>query len=489
MAATANRSAPWMSVPLWAWYAAAGACLLGLYTLVVLNDGPTMVATPVFATGVTAGLVGMLLGIRVNDSSAWWPRLLAGGVAVNLIVTLLPAGAWPVTQPLYLLYYLLNVLALVLVVRRRTPDWDLPGVIDAAIVTIAAGLLSWVFLIGPILDVSDRHPAMRLLSIAYPLGDVLLVALATRLFLGGGRPSVAARVLACYLLLSILPDVLTALHDLLPQDPWIARMWNVSTVMWLAAALLVGLLGLHPSMRDLDAPKPAGSPDAGWGQLAGLALASLLAPATLFVQYLRDAPLHIPLICACCALILLLVIGRLAALVRVQRQMAVTDELTGLRTRRYFQEKLHNLPDPDRGTAVVLLDIDHFKRINDTYGHDGGDRVLREVALRLAGAVRRGDLAARYGGEEFAILLSSTTHDQALAVADRMHAAVRDRPCSAGPDVEVDVTVSAGVACLPTDVDDPGRLTLLADQFLYEAKAAGRDRVVSTRLRRLPESA
>ncbi|GAA2711921.1 GGDEF domain-containing protein [Actinoplanes palleronii] len=173
-------------------------------------------------------------------------------------------------------------------------------------------------------------------------------------------------------------------------------------------------------------------------------------------------------------------IGRLAGMVAVQRRMAVIDSLTGLHTRRYFQDALTGLAkSPHHGAAVVLLDIDHFKQVNDTYGHDGGDRALREVAHRLSRAVRPGDVLARYGGEEFAVLLPRTSPPEARRVADRIHRAVRERPVPVGPAAEITVTVSVGVASMPADVTEPDRLPLLADQLLYQAKGAGRDRVVS----------
>jgi diguanylate cyclase (GGDEF)-like protein len=206
-----------------------------------------------------------------------------------------------------------------------------------------------------------------------------------------------------------------------------------------------------------------------------------LAPAALLVQYLRGAPLYIPLICASCGLLFLLVIGRLAGLVAVQRRMAVTDALTGLRSRRYVDAALSGMAQRNSPRAgVLLLDIDHFKRVNDTYGHDDGDRTLSEVARRLSQAIRRGDVAARYGGEEFVVLLPDASPDDARMVADRILTAVRSEPIAVSGEATFTVTVSIGVACLPADVSEPGELLLLADQMLYLAKESGRDRVVTT---------
>jgi two-component system, cell cycle response regulator len=287
---------------------------------------------------------------------------------------------------------------------------------------------------------------------------------------------VALYSLTAYLALTVVPDTIHTLDTFAGTG----LGSPVVTLMWVVDSLLLGLTGMHPSMRDMDAPSATAAPDLGPLRLATLALASLLAPATLLVQYLRGAPLQVPLICASCGALFLLVIGRLAALVAVQRRMAVSDSLTGLRTRRYFQDSLAaQARSRHPGTAVVLLDVDHFKQVNDTYGHDGGDRVLREIARRVSGAIRPDDVAARYGGEEFAVLLPHTSPEAARAVAARIHAAVRDSPIPVDDTTAITVTVSVGVACSPIDLADPDRLTLLADRSLYDAKDAGRDCVVS----------
>jgi diguanylate cyclase (GGDEF)-like protein len=174
-----------------------------------------------------------------------------------------------------------------------------------------------------------------------------------------------------------------------------------------------------------------------------------------------------------------------ALLFRRVRDLATTDGLTGLFNRRHFFE----LAGPmigvrgryGRPLAVVMIDIDHFKAVNDTYGHSVGDVVLREVARRLSGTLRGTDLLCRYGGEEFAALLPETTGGQARDTARRLHAAVTTEPVPtpAGP---VDVTVSIGLSG-PTGVTageaDLEALLKRADEALYAAKRAGRNRVAS----------
>jgi diguanylate cyclase (GGDEF)-like protein len=158
---------------------------------------------------------------------------------------------------------------------------------------------------------------------------------------------------------------------------------------------------------------------------------------------------------------------------------AVRDGLTGLFNRRHFFEIGERRVRASDGTEqfAVMVDIDHFKLINDRYGHGTGDDVIREVAVRLSGAVRSEDLLCRYGGEEFALLLTATNIAVARAVAARLHAAVGATPV-ATREGELSVTASVGLAC-QRGTTTLERLLDAADQALYEAKRAGRDRVAT----------
>ncbi len=161
---------------------------------------------------------------------------------------------------------------------------------------------------------------------------------------------------------------------------------------------------------------------------------------------------------------------------------AITDGLTGLVNRRAFDEKLERLlNETDRfgqPLALILADIDHFKRINDTWGHEAGDEVLRWVAKKLAEGVRTVDVCARYGGEEIAILLPQTALAGAVDLADRLRQAVGGKPVKFKGE-EISVTVSLGVASYPDSVSVRNGLFRAADRALYEAKNAGRNCVKS----------
>ncbi|HKG52248.1 MAG TPA: diguanylate cyclase [Actinomycetales bacterium] len=163
---------------------------------------------------------------------------------------------------------------------------------------------------------------------------------------------------------------------------------------------------------------------------------------------------------------------------REAQRLSVTDPLTGAGNLRHMTTTLAREVERstrfDRPLSVLLLDLDHFKNVNDTYGHTVGDAVLRELARRLAGVVREVDTVARYGGEEFVVVTPETDTQGAQRLAQRICETVREEPFRIGSDV-VEVTVSVGVASLPIHGTASSELVRAADEGLYAAKHAGRD--------------
>ena len=165
-------------------------------------------------------------------------------------------------------------------------------------------------------------------------------------------------------------------------------------------------------------------------------------------------------------------------------ELAVTDQLTGLHNRRYMAGQLNALTArANKGggvTAALLIDIDHFKKINDNFGHDVGDEVLREFALRVASNVRAVDLPCRYGGEEFVVIMPDTTLEAAERIAERIRRHVAGTPFRVANGTELlTVTISIGVSATMGESDTPQSLLKRADEGVYEAKAAGRNKVCS----------
>ncbi|HMD63604.1 MAG TPA: PleD family two-component system response regulator [Stellaceae bacterium] len=162
--------------------------------------------------------------------------------------------------------------------------------------------------------------------------------------------------------------------------------------------------------------------------------------------------------------------------------LALTDPLTGLYDRAYLDRHLDELikrvHQDGINAAVLMFDIDHFKRVNDTHGHDAGDDVLRELAARTTNSVRTVDLVARQGGEEFVVVMPETDLAIAAAVAERLRAAVAREPFTVKADGQkLSVTISIGVTSAATGDDDRERMLKRADMALYTAKNQGRNRV------------
>jgi two-component system cell cycle response regulator len=170
--------------------------------------------------------------------------------------------------------------------------------------------------------------------------------------------------------------------------------------------------------------------------------------------------------------------------VQTSIEMAVTDQLTGLHNRRYLDTHFSGLFDESamraRDLAVLLLDIDRFKLVNDTYGHDAGDEVLKEFARRVKDATRIVDVVARMGGEEIVVVLPETGLQAAAAVAERIRSHVQAQlfPIRGGSG-QIPVTVSVGVASRRAGDQGPAQMMKRADEALYRAKGEGRNRVIS----------
>jgi diguanylate cyclase (GGDEF)-like protein len=160
------------------------------------------------------------------------------------------------------------------------------------------------------------------------------------------------------------------------------------------------------------------------------------------------------------------------------QRLSVTDALTGLGNYRSFQltlaREIERASRFGRSLAVLMLDLDRFKQVNDVHGHQVGNTVLVEVAQRVRAEVREVDIVARYGGEEFVVILPESGADGAGHTAARICGAVRHSPFRAG-DLELPVTVSIGVAVFPLHAESVSTLVRVADEALYAAKADGRD--------------
>ena len=174
---------------------------------------------------------------------------------------------------------------------------------------------------------------------------------------------------------------------------------------------------------------------------------------------------------------------KLAETLEKLRQMATRDQLTGMLNRREFDRILAEEEERSQRFghpfSLVLIDIDHFKSVNDTHGHQVGDVVLQAVAKRLSNGLRTVDRAARFGGEEFALIIMQADRKAAMDAAVRACEAVAQTPIPISADKSLAITVSAGVAEMPANAKNGAELVAASDKALYAAKARGRNRAIA----------
>jgi diguanylate cyclase (GGDEF)-like protein len=234
------------------------------------------------------------------------------------------------------------------------------------------------------------------------------------------------------------------------------------TFSLIAVLVFVGIYELEASL-DLDAT-------------------ARTASGELLVPRLREMQLYLGVLVAALTVAASVFSTVLARMGERQRSLSRRESLTGCFNRRAFYELFPREVDRARrlgqGVALVFLDIDHFKRINDRHGHEAGDRVLQQLSARLRGIIRETDLLFRWGGEEFVILLPHTGPGEAPALGERVRAAVAERPFMAnGSHAAVPITVSVGVVGTAAGPIDPDTLLARADAACYRAKEGGRNRV------------
>ncbi|WP_433291430.1 diguanylate cyclase [Actinoplanes sp. CA-030573] len=471
-----------MSRRAWLWWlgltvpAAAGYPLL---------PGGSLVAGLCFeGVGAVACLVMAVAIVKVRPPSRamWWLLLagnalsVAGDTIYDYLLNVEHVDAYPsMADVVYLASYPLTLAGLAILIRERTRGRDRIGLLDAAILATALALPVWVFVIRPLAAADHAGLGDQLVSLAYPVLDVLLIATTARLVMSSG----ARRLSPAYVLMVVaqatrLPaDVLFSAADLGGIDfSWLDGGWILTYLLTTAAIL-------HPSALRPDEPGPRRDDGTlSTPRLTVLAGASLLAPAVLAIQGLRNpAAIDWRAVAVGSAMLFLLVVARMKLLLdRVHRQarqlasLAHLDGLTGVPNRRSWDEALARELTRARRSGVPLvvglLDLDFFKAFNDTYGHQAGDLLLKEAAAAWRGQLREPDVLARYGGEEFGVVISGRPAEEALAVVSRL----RTRTPRGQ-------TFSAGLAQWDGQ-ETADELVRRADEALYRAKAAGRDRVL-----------
>jgi len=466
-----------------------GIAFIALYFGALSQDAQDIAYQVPGMAAPLAVIAGVLI-YRPSDKWSW--IILAAGLTFTVagdwtwvVLDLLGLELFPsVADAFYLIGLVLVAVAILRLVSGRIPGGDRAGMIDAVIVAVGVGLISWTFLMEPL--VADPMASMLDIGVAlaYPLLDLLLLGVLVRLFLVPGRRVPSLLLLLGALVLLLLADFPYAVMSV--EGGY--ETGHIVEIGWLAASVLWGAAALHPSMRRVAEPVEASETQLPPWRLALLAGASLMAPGVLVIDALTGRPVDVPVVAAGCVILFLLVIARLGGLVsdlrmtlherhNLERELerrALHDPLTGLPNRVLFYDRLeHALMRRGEQAAVLFLDLDDFKNVNDTFGHQAGDELLTRVAEAIRSAVRPSDTVARLGGDEFAVLLD---HGAAVApatlVAGRVLTAI-SAPTTVGQQ-ERSIGASIGISVGMSGMTTAETLMREADIAMYVAKSQGK---------------
>ena len=470
----------------WTGYALLATVLLGYVVSVVVRD-PARVSWPldncaVAAFELTASVMCIasalvlpgrrILPIAVGSGLAMWSL---GDLA--LAVECRGGGTPPtpsVADVLYMGFYPLMYVAIVIFMRSHVRKVTAAVWLDGAIGGVGTAAACAAFAFPPtLMGMSMGMPvASTATNAAYPTADMVLICMAV----GGsalvvGRRQLQWLLFVCGLAVNVVGDV----TNLVQSSFGASHLGAVfDRCAWPISILLIsGSLWLRPRLSD---PTAVSKPNA-------FAIPTLGAGCALVVLVMGNLRQSNAVALALATGTLMMVAARLVislremrALSLERRDQSITDELTGLGNRRRLKMVLDAFfCDPDvatgRDLAFLFLDLDHFKQINDTFGHSAGDKLLRQLGPRLRAGLRGNDLLIRLGGDEFAVVLIDGDADYAREVAQRLTAQMTS-PFMLDK-VSATISASIGIAHAPRDATDGATLVRCADVAMYRAKAAG----------------
>jgi diguanylate cyclase (GGDEF)-like protein len=367
--------------------------------------------------------------------------------------------------------------------RPRTATEKVKLWLDTATVFVGGYMVLWYFVLGPTARAESSGWLSSFVSIAYPLGDLVLILGISRILLGGAQAGSrrALGIFAIGLVLFVVADVWFGTLSL--SDGY--RGGDAVDSLWLVAQFLMVVSAQYQSWHTDRAGEADPTQQLAIRRISPLPyLVIALAFGLLgVVGWRQDAYPLGGLLLGAVGVTVLVVTRQIAVLRENQRlltelhTLASTDSLTGLQSRRHFfdlaEREFYRARRYGRPLSAMMLDIDHFKTINDSFGHSGGDAVLSSMARHCRENLRAIDLVGRYGGDELAVLLPETDLEAAVIAAQRIRASIDagSVDCERG---SIPVTISIGVAS-GAGCNDLAALLHRADEALYEAKQAGRN--------------
>jgi diguanylate cyclase (GGDEF)-like protein len=373
-----------------------------------------------------------------------------------------------ISDGFYLAFYPLAYAGLVLLVRSRVHRFHASQWLDGLAASLVVAAAGAALILPPILAATEGSVAAVATTLAYPLGDLLvLMLLAALAGLMGWRPGRAVGLLAAGCAIFALADSLYFYQ--VARETY--EDGDVSDLFWPMGLIIMGLAAWQPRGRSRPGRLE------GWGVMlvpGGVAAGALAL--LVYDHYSSSGPVAFWLAGGALAVSWVragLTFRENIALADSHRQ-AITDALTGLPNRRLFNDRaeqtiLRARRQGDR-VAVMIIDLDRFKEVNDTLGHQSGDALLQEVARRLRRTLRESDTVARLGGDEFAVLLPSVEHAEAAQLVAAALAKAISEPIGV-EGLSLDTEASIGIALFPDHGQDVAELLQRADVAMYTAKA------------------
>jgi diguanylate cyclase (GGDEF)-like protein len=488
--------------------ASAGAVAVACYFTLASTTGQDIIYVAIGALSTLA----MVWGVRTNHPAerlGWWLLILGNGASTigdgieNIGYGMVLNRSVPVpsiADLFYLAAYPLMFVGLARICRPSGLKSSRESYADATIVGLAAMALSWHFLMRHDVHRAGLGVFGELVTLAYPVMDLGLLFILLRSMVFGSSRLTAHRILAAAFTCTLVAD---SAYDYMVQQGTYAT-GNIIDAGWLLNYVLMAVAALHPSAAE---PVPVDAADPiSRRRLPVLTLAGFVAPAIVLVSSLTGAPYDPSVLAGTSIIMFSLVALRMSWLFeRIQdqhlraeadaaaladaleardrlesdlRHRALHDPLTGLANRTLLFERAGEALQREAGqtrlVALCVCDLDGFKTINDSLGHNSGDELLAVMGKRLESIVRRSDTVARLGGDEFAVLIDGVDSTRAAVdLVDRIVTALREPVEIAGRRIAVSVSVGLAFA---GPLKSTEQLLSEADVAMYEAKAKGKSR-------------